>query len=41
MHTVIVVYGTVEIKSIEFVDDITDASNGSSQAIANHKIITE
>ena len=35
-------YGTVEIKSLEFVDDIADANNnGSSQAIACHKIITD
>ena len=34
-------YGTVEIKSLEFVDDIADANNGSSQAIASHKIITD
>ena len=34
-------YGTVEIKSLEFVDDISDANNGSSQAITSHKIITD
>ena len=34
-------YGTVEIKSLEFVNDIADANNGSSQAIASHKIITD
>ena len=34
-------YGTVEIKSPELVNDITDANNGSSQAIASHKIITD
>ena len=34
-------YGTVEIKSLEFVDDIADTNNGSSQAIASHKIITD
>ena len=27
-------YGTVEIKSLEFVDDIVDANNGPSQALA-------
>ena len=34
-------YGTVEIKSLEFVDDTADANNESSQAIAGHKIITD
>ena len=40
-HSNIYQYGTVEIKSLEFVDDIADANNGSSQAIASHKIITD
>ena len=34
-------YGTVEIESLEFVDDIADANKGSSQAISSHKIITD
>ena len=34
-------YGTVEIKLLEFVDDIADANSGSSQVIASHKIITD
>ena len=34
-------YGTVEIKPLEFVDDIAVANNGSSQALASHKIITD
>ena len=34
-------YGTVEIKSLGFVYDIADANNGSSQAIASHKIIID
>ena len=34
-------YGTVEVKSLEFVGDIADANNGSSRAIASHKIITD
>ena len=34
-------YGTVEIKSLDFVDDIADANNGSSQALASHKIIKD
>ena len=34
-------YGNVEIKSLEFVNDIADPNNGSSQAIASHKIITD
>ena len=34
-------YGTVEIKSLEFVDDIVDANNGPYQALASHKIITD
>ena len=33
-------YGIVEIKALEFVDDIADANNGSSQAFVSHKIIT-
>ena len=32
-------YGTVEIKTLEFVDDIADANNGSPQALHSHKII--
>ena len=34
-------YGTVEIKALEFVDDIADANNESSQTLINHKIITD
>ena len=34
-------YGTEEIKSLEFVDDIADANNGPSQALASHKIISD
>ena len=34
-------YGTVEIKSLEFVDDIADANNGSSHALASDKVITD
>ena len=34
-------YGTVETKSLEFVDDIEDANNGPSEALASHKIITD
>ena len=34
-------HGTVEIKTLEFVDDIADANDGSSQAITSHKIITD
>ena len=34
-------YGTVAIKSLEFVDDIADADNGSSQVLASHKIIAD
>ena len=34
-------YGTVETKSLEFVDDVADANNGPSQALASHKIITD
>ena len=34
-------YRTVEIKALEFVDDIADANNGSSQAFVSHKIITD
>ena len=34
-------YGTVEIKSQDFVDDIADANNGSSQALASHQIIKD
>ena len=34
-------YGTAEIKLLEFVDDIADANDGSSQALASHKIITD
>ena len=43
MHTVIVtgMAHTVEIKSLESVDDIADANNGPSQALASHKIITD
>ena len=37
-HSNIYQYGTVEIKSLEFVDDIVDANNGS---ITSHKIITD
>ena len=33
-------YGTVEIKTLEFVDDIADANNGSPQALHSDKIIT-
>ena len=33
-------YGTVGIKTLEFVDDIADANNLSAQAIHSHKIIT-
>ena len=35
-------YGTVEIKPLEFVDDIAAANNGSSQALViSHTIITD
>ena len=34
-------YGTVKIKTLEFVDDIADANNGSPQALHSHKIITD
>ena len=34
-------YGAVEIKTLEFVDDIADANNGLPQALHSHKIITE
>ena len=34
-------YGTVEIKALEFVDDIADANNESSQAVVSPKIITD
>ena len=34
-------YGTVEIKSLDSVDDIADANNGSSQALVSHKIIKD
>ena len=33
-------HGTVKIKTLEFVDDIADPNNGSSQALVSHKIIT-
>ena len=34
-------YGTVEIKALDFVDDIADANHGSSQAFVSHRIITD
>ena len=34
-------YGAVEIKTLEFVDDIPDANNGLPQAFHSHKIITD
>ena len=34
-------YDTVENKALEFVDDITDANNGPSQAFSSPKIIAD
>ena len=34
-------YSNVEIKALEFVNDIADANNGSSQAFVSHTIITD
>ena len=34
-------YGTVEIKSLEFVHNIADANNGPSRALASHKLVTD
>ena len=43
MYTVIVIskYGAVEIKTLEFVDEISDAHNGLPQTLHSHKIITD
>ena len=34
-------YGTEEIKTLKFVDDIADADKGSPQVLHSHKIITD
>ena len=41
MYTDSYQYGAVEIKTLEFVDDIADANNGLPEVLHSHKIITD